>query len=457
MLQLKEGYVSISPANGEQKAFFPFMEDAEIEFKLKEVEQGFEFLKSTTFEFRKKLLYDIAAKIEEKAEHLAFLVTEEMGKPISQAKAEIGKCAEMARYHADHGEQWLATETTDAGSVVYEFRQEALGPVLFISTWNNPFLQATLALVPQLIIGNSAIIKPAPNAARCALEMEKILDELRLPAKIYVTMLASVPQTEELILNKRVKGVTFIGSTKAGKRVGSLAGKAFKPAVIDAGGSDPMVILEDADIYEAAKGAAAARFGNTGQSCVAAKRIIVMESIKDKFLEAFVKATEELKVGDPFDPKTTVGPLATHQARDLVKDQIEQSLEQGAKLIYGGKIPDNPGAFIEPAILINVSCDMLPSKEEVFGPVAAIYVANTIEEAIEFANDTPYGLGASVYSKTPERIVPHLVTGNVAVNSKVATNFPVPFGGIKDSGYGVYFGKEGLTTFTNTKVVSFPK
>ncbi len=457
MLQVKEGYTSISPADGEQKAFFPFMEDAEIEFKLKEAEQGFEFLKSTTFEFRKKLLYDIAAKIEEKAEELALLVTQEMGKPISQAKAEIGKCAEMARYHADYGEKWLATETTDAGSVLYEFRQEALGPVLFISTWNNPFLQATLALVPQLIIGNSAIIKPAPNAARCALEMEKILDELKLPAKVYVTVLASIPQTEELILNKRVKGVTFIGSTKAGKRVGSLAGKAFKPAVIDAGGSDPMVILEDADIEEAATVAAAARFGNTGQSCVAAKRIIVMESIKDKFLEAFIKATKAMTLGDPFDPATQIGPLATHAARDLVKDQIEQSLEQGAELIYGGKIPDNAGAFIEPTILANVSCDMLPSKEEVFGPVAAIYVVKTLNEAIEYANDTPYGLGASVFSKTPEHVIPYLVTGNVAVNSKVATNFPVPFGGIKDSGYGVYFGKEGLTTFTNTKVVSFPK
>lgn len=456
-VKAKNGYISVSPATGEEKAFYPYIEDTVVNQKIEAAEKGYAYLKETSFADRKALLYAIAEKIEEKAEMIAQLVTEEMGKPITQARAEVGKCADMARYHADHGEAWLAKEVTDTPDMTYEFHQESLGPVLFISTWNNPFLQATLALVPQLIIGNSAIIKPAPNAPRCALVMEQLIEELALPAPIYVVALTSIPQTEGLILNKRVKGVTFIGSTKAGKKVGSLAGQAFKPAVIDAGGSDPMVVLEDADITEAAKGAAAARFGNTGQSCVAAKRIIVMNSIKNEFMDAFIEATKALKVGDPFDESTTVGPLATHQARDLVKEQIDASIAQGAKLIYGGNIPDNAGAFIEPTILANVSCDMLPSKEEVFGPVAAIYTVSTIDEAIAYANDTPYGLGASVYSKTPERVVPHLVTGNVAVNSKVATNFPVPFGGIKDSGYGVYFGKEGLTTFTNTKVVSIPK
>ncbi|MCV9385653.1 aldehyde dehydrogenase family protein [Reichenbachiella ulvae] len=456
-LKISDGYQCISPGDGQEKAFYPYFTDQDLTRALEEVAEGYQFLSKTSIQERKDMLYSIAAKIEERAGKLAKLVTEEMGKPITQSKAEIQKCADMARYHADQGEEWLKKEVVDTPQLTYEIHQEPLGPVLFISTWNNPFLQATLAIVPQLIIGNSVLAKPAPNAPRCILEMEKIVEELKLPAKIFVPVLTTIPQTEEILKNTDIKGVTFIGSTKAGRRVGSLAGESFKAAVIDAGGSDPMVVLQDADLEEAAKGAVGARFGNTGQSCVAAKRIIVHEAVYDDFMAAFILETKKLKVGDPMDEATTVGPLATHQARDLVKGQIEQSLSQGAELIYGGKVLEGSGAFIEPTILSNVNCDMLPSKEEVFGPVAAVYKVKSLKEAVDYANDTPYGLGASVYTKTPEKIVPLLETGNVAVNTKVATNFPVPFGGIKASGYGVYFGREGVTTFTNSKVVNIPK
>lgn len=459
MIQTKiiDGYQVVSPTDGEEKAFISYFTQDEISKIIKAAERGFLFLSKTSFEERKKMLYTIADKIEERADELANLVTEEMGKPISQARGEVQKCADMARYHADCGEELLKTEKVETDNLSYEMRQEALGPVLFISTWNNPFLQATLAIVPQLIIGNSVLAKPAPNAPRCILEMEKIIKELHLPESFFIPVLTNVPQTEELLRDKRIKGVTFIGSTKAGKRVGALAGESFKAAVIDAGGSDPMIVLADADLSLAAKGAVAARFGNTGQSCVAAKRIIVQESVYDQFLNEFLAETKKLIVDDPFKESTTVGPLATFHARDLLVNQIEQTISEGAKLVYGGKVPNFPGAFIEPTILTNVSCDMLPSKEEVFGPVASVYKVKSIEEAIKFANDTPYGLGASIYTKCPELVIPFLDTGNVAINSKVATNFPIPFGGIKDSGYGVYFGKEGLTTFTNTKVVSTPK
>jgi len=455
--KIVDGYQVVSPIDGEQKAFFPYHTEEQVLDNIEAVQRGFYYLSMTSFKERKQMLYSIADKIEERADMLAKLVTEEMGKPITQAKGEVQKCADMARYHANHGEAFLKTEYVETNSIRYEMRQQALGPVLFISTWNNPFLQATLALVPQLIIGNSVLAKPAPNAPRCILEMEKIVTELNLPESIFITILTTVPQTEDLLRDKRIKGVTFIGSTQAGKKVGALAGESFKAAVIDAGGSDPMIILEDADITLAVSGAVGARFGNTGQSCVAAKRIIVHESVYDQFLDAFITETKKLVVGDPFEEYTSVGPLATYHARDLLIEQIEQSVKQGAKVIYGGKIPDLPGAFIEPTILTNVSCDMLPSKEEIFGPVASIYRVSSLEEAIIFANDTPYGLGASVYTKNPEQIIPFLETGNIAINSKVGTNFPIPFGGIKDSGYGVYFGKEGLTTFTNTKVVSIPK
>ena len=459
MIQSKitDGYQVVSPIDGEEKAFYSYFTDEQVLDSVKAAQRGFNYLSTTNFKERKELLYSIADKIEGRAEMLAKMVTEEMGKPITQARGEIQKCADMARYHADQGEEFLKTEYLETDAIHYEMRQQALGPVLFISTWNNPFLQATLAIVPQLIIGNSVLAKPAPNAPRCILEMETIINELNIPEPIFIPILSTVPQTEDLLRDKRIKGVTFIGSTSAGKKVGALAGESFKAAVIDAGGSDPMVILDDADINLAAEGAVGARFGNTGQSCVAAKRIIVHEAIYDQFLEAFINATQKLVVGNPLEEQTTVGPLATFHARDLLKNQIDESVKQGAQLIYGGKIPNLAGAFIEPTILTNVSCDMLPSKEEVFGPVASIYKVTSLEEAIKFANDTPYGLGASVYTKNPEQIIPFIETGNVAVNSKVGTNFPIPFGGIKDSGFGVYFGKEGLTTFTNTKVVSIPK
>lgn len=453
----KDVYATISPANGELVSEYAAIEDHEVQQKLDTAIKGHAYLSKLSLAKRKEILLQLADKIEEKSEQLAQTVTLEMGKPITQARAEIQKCAGMCRWHAENADTMMATETVEFGDTRFELIQESRGPVLFISTWNNPVLQATLAIVPQIVAGNSALVKPAPSAPKCVLAMEQIIDTLDLPEKIYVPVLTSIPQTESLISDDAVKGVTLIGSTKAGHRIGELAGKGFKPAVLDAGGSDPFIVLEDADIKGAAKCAAAGRFGNTGQSCVAAKRIIVQASVYDKFLEAFLKETKSLKMGDPFDDATVIGPVAKHAFRDEMKRQVDESVAQGAKLLLGGDVPDDDGAYLNPTILTDVTTDMVVAQEEVFGPVGVVFKVNNTEEAIALANDTPFGLGASIWSAKPEEIIPQLDVCNVAVNGKVATAFPVPFGGKKESGHGVYFGTEGVRTFTNTKVVSYPK
>lgn len=449
-------YTTVSPATGKLHAEYDVFTDTQVEQAITEAEKGFEYLAGLTVTERAGLLNRFADAVEAKADELAEIITLEMGKPITQAKGEVGKCAGMARYHAEHTEEMLRTESISYGGNRYEFVHEPLGPVLFISTWNNPLLQATLAVVPQIAVGNSAVVKPSPNAPQNVFAIEKIFDEMNLPAKVYCPVLTTIPQTEDLLLNKRLKGVTFIGSTNAGKRVGSLAGQAFKPAVIDAGGSDPFIVLKDADIDGAAGCAVAGRFGNAGQSCVAAKRIIVEKDVYKEFLEKLIEKTKAQKVGDPFDADTDIGPVAKIEFRDKVKGQIDKAVEEGAQVALGGGIHGSEGAYLEPTILTGVTTDMVIAREEVFGPVAAVFKAENSEEAIKLANDTEFGLGASVWSENNyKEAVSRLETGNVAVNSKIATNFPVPFGGTKDSGYGVYFGREGLVTFTNTKVVSF--
>lgn len=459
MKNIKSGYYSINPYTGENQYSKDFDTSNEVEIKVKQSIDAFNWLSNTSSEKRKNILKRIADGIERQKDELAELVTSEMGKPLKQAKGEIGKCIEMALWHAEHGEELLANENTEYNNQKYTIVHQPLGPALFIATWNNPFLQATLAIVPQITVGNSALIKPAPNAPRCAEALKNIIDGLDINQDIYQILYTDIPLTEQLLLDKRITGVTFIGSSKAGHRIAELAGKSFKSAVIDAGGSDPMIVLKDCDIDKAVEGAIAARYGNTGQSCVAAKRIIVDQSIIEEFSLKFVEATKQLQVGDPMNKKTDIGPLAIMEAKTKLEKQIQIAINEGAEVLYHKSSEDLSGACVYPTILAGVTCEMLPSKEELFGPVAAIYAFNSIDEAIKIANDTPFGLGASIYGsqKTANDIALKLNTGNVAINTKIATQFPIPFGGMKDSGFGVYFGKEGLTTFCNSKIISTPK
>lgn len=453
----KENYKVINPHDGNLLYERDCIADNQINVELDKIIKGSNYLSALNMDERKTILIHLAKAIDADAENLAKTISREMGKPITQAKGEVKKCADMARYYAANGPEILQTKVIDMPQQRYEIQYKALGPILFIATWNNPLLQAVLAVVPQIISGNAAIVKPAPNAPGCALAIDAILEAMDLPHKIYWVALTTIPQTEALLKNTQIKGVTFIGSTNVGKRVAELVGASFKRAVIDAGGSDPMLVLPDADLDQAVEGAVAGRFSNTGQSCIAAKRIIVHDLVHDEFLKKFIDKTHSLKQGDPLDEATTIGPQATFQALDKLSAQVEKAVQQGAKIWCGGKKVEGAGAYFEPTILSNITCDMLPSKEEVFGPVAAVYKASDVQEMLELANDTPFGLGASVYGKEVAMIVDGLETANVSINTKVATTFEVPFGGIKESGYGVYFGEEGLKTFTNAKVISYLK
>jgi succinate-semialdehyde dehydrogenase len=451
---MTQGYKSINPYNNEEYWSIPFDTKQEVQNKVSASIKAYNKLRKTPIEERKTHLVRFAEAIRLHANELALTISTEMGKPIKQAVGEVEKCALMAEFHAANAPQMLQTEKVNYLNQRFDIQHCPLGPTLFIATWNNPLLQAVLAFVPQYIIGNTALVKPAPNAPRLAKKTEEIISELGIIKDVYQVVYSDIPSTESILEDPRVVGVTFIGSSVAGHRVAQLAGKSFKRAVIDAGGSDPMIILKDANLEMAVEHAIASRFGNTGQSCIAAKRIIVHKDIKSRFEVALIHAAEKLKVGDPVDNETDIGPLATKQAKEKLLNQIEQAIVQGAKPIYKKDSSNLSGACVYPTILSEVTCEMVTSKEELFGPVAAIYSFSEIQEAIKIANDTPFGLGASIYGKEEvENIINELEVGNVAINTKLATQFPVPFGGIKDSGFGVYFGKDGLTTFCNNKVI----
>lgn len=451
-----EGYESRSPANDEVLAQYPFISQDDLEQAIANTHKGFAYLSNCGLKDRVELLSALAKQIRANADDLSRTITLEMGKPISQAKLELEKCAAMCEYHGEHAEDMLASHTTEFGSTIYETHYLPLGPVLFISTWNNPLLQATLAFVPQCVAGNSVLVKPAPNAPQCVMKLAALINTICPGQPIYEPILTSIPQTESVLKRRDIRGVTFIGSTAAGRKVASLSAENFKASVIDAGGSDPFIVLGDADLDAAAQCAVKGRFSNTGQSCVAAKRIIVEDMVHDEFVEKLCALTKELKLGDPIMTDTDVGPLAATRFRDEIQEHLAESIKMGATVILGGSAPDGPGAFLSPTVVTDVNTEMPLATEEIFGPVASVFRATDAENAIALANATHYGLGASLFTKNNRHLSAKIHTGNVAINTTVSTAFPVPFGGIKDSGFGVYFGKEGVRCFTNQQIVSRP-
>jgi succinate-semialdehyde dehydrogenase/glutarate-semialdehyde dehydrogenase len=382
----------------------------------------------------------------------------EMGKPLRQGEGEADKCAWACEYYADHAAGLLAPEERRTEASRSYVRFDPLGPVLAIMPWNFPFWQVVRFAAPTLMAGNAAILKHAPNVPRCALEIAALFREAGLPEGLFQTVFVDTDVVPRLIADDRIRAVTLTGSPRAGASVAEQAGRHLKKTVLELGGSDPFIVLEDADIAAAAEAAAEARLINSGQSCIAAKRFIVVEQVADRFLERFAAEMQSRKVGDPLAPETDVGPQARLDLRAALHRQVEASLRQGARLLCGGRVPEGAGAFYPATVLTAVSPGMPVFDEETFGPVAAVIRARDEAEAVQLANASAYGLGASVWTRDGgggrgERLAGDLEVGIVFVNGIVKSDPRLPFGGVKRSGYGRELSEYGLREFVNVKSV----
>jgi succinate-semialdehyde dehydrogenase / glutarate-semialdehyde dehydrogenase len=448
--------VSINPTTGARLSIHRAASSREIAAALAKAHSAFLGWRELSPNERGRHLRAVAKTLREQRDELAELATTEMGKPISQARAEIEKCAAVCDFYARHGRDWLADERPPGAPRHTHVTFEPLGVVLAIMPWNFPFWQAFRAAAPALMAGNTIVLKHASNVSGCALAIEQLFAEAGVPTGLFHTLLVTPKEIPALIADDRIRAVTLTGSTAAGKSVASLAGAALKPTVLELGGSDPCLILEDADLDLAAETCAQARLLNSGQSCVCAKRFIVVERVRRAFEKKFVARLSARRLGDPQDPKTAIGPLARHDLRDDLHAQVTTSIRRGAKLLLGGKVPPGSGYFYPATALTNVRKGMPAYDEELFGPVAAIIPVRNEEEAIATANDTVYGLGAAIFTRDRHRareIIPRIEAGSVFVNDYVRSDIALPFGGVKQSGYGRELGLWGLRSFLNTKTV----
>ena len=415
---------------------------------------------------RAAALRGLAATLRDRRDQLALLATREMGKPLPESIAEVDKCAWTCEWFADHGPAMLDPEPVDTEAVRTRVVFVPLGVVFAIMPWNFPYWQVVRALAPALMAGNVIVLKHAPSTTGCALLLGDVATASRLPDGVLSVLVASPERTAEVsalvIGDDRVAAVTLTGSTGAGRSVAAVAGRALKKTVLELGGSDPFVVLADADLDAAAQWAVRSRFQNTGQSCIATKRIIVDESIADPFTERLLARVARLRVGDPTEPDVTVGPLAREDLRDRLAGQVRVSVERGARVLAGGKAPDRPGFYYEPTVLDRVTTDMPVLTEEVFGPAVPIVRAADVDDAVRLANDSRFGLGSNVWTsdlELGEAIAVRLDAGHTTVNGMAASDPRLPFGGVKDSGYGRELSRHGLLEFVNvhTVVVNDPQ
>lgn len=448
---------SINPANLEILKTYPQMQPAEVNNIINSTNIAFEEWKETSFNFRSELMMKAANLLREKKEEYSRLMTLEMGKPIAQSRAEVEKCGWVCDYYAENAEKFLSDDIiqTDASKSFVTFQPQ--GIVLAVMPWNFPFWQVFRFAAPGLMAGNAGILKHASNVSGCALAIEEVFREAGFPENLFRTILVPSSQMEDVIRNEKIKAVTLTGSVPAGKAVAKTAGSVLKKTVMELGGSDPYVILEDADLEMAADTCVTARLINAGQSCIAAKRFIIVEKVYDEFEKLFVDKMKSKRMGDPFDESNHIGPQASVSLRDELHQQVEKSIKLGAKLLLGGKIPDMKGAWYPPTILSNVKKGMPAYDEELFGPVAALIKSKDETEAIQIANDSVFGLGAAVFTRDNKRgedlAKEKLQAGCCFVNAFVKSDPRLPFGGIKDSGYGRELSSFGIREFVNIKTV----
>jgi len=448
---------SINPTNGELIREYAEATPDEVARALQGAARAFEAWRRTSCAERAERLQRAAALLEERQEDLARLMALEMGKPLVQGRAEAQKCAWVCRHYAETGATALEPEivATDARRSFVTFRP--LGPVLAVMPWNFPFWQVFRFLAPALMAGNAALLKHSSNVCGCALEIEALVRAAGFPAELFRTLLVAAPRVAELIDAPEVRAVTLTGSTPAGEAVAARAGQRLKKTVLELGGSDPYLILEDADVEQAAQICAASRLINSGQSCVAAKRFVVVQARRDEFERRFMECLQAHCVGDPLEDGVDVGPQARHDLRDELHAQVQASVQRGARLLLGGRRPAGPGAFYPISLLTDVAPGMPAYDDELFGPVAAVIPVRDEAEALRVANDTPFGLGAAVFTRDLARgerlAAEELEAGACFVNTFVKSDPRLPFGGVKASGYGRELSHYGLREFVNVKTV----
>lgn len=432
------------------------MDTAALEKAIVRAVSTFDTWKKTDYKLRAALLHKVAGLLRERKKTLAQLITQEMGKLVTQAEGEIKLSAEIFDYYANNSEDLLADKTLNPIHGKAFIRSAPVGVLLGIQPWNFPFYQVARFAAPNIMIGNTVLIKHSSVVLQCAIAIEEIFAAVGAPPGLYTNLILSNTRATELVADKRIKGVSLTGSEGAGASVAAEAGKHTKKSVLELGGSDAFIILEDADIDKAVDWAVVGRINNNGECCVAAKRFIAVESIADEFLEKFRNRLADLVVGDPMDAPTQLGPLCTEAAAVKIADQVKRGVEGGAKILLGGKRPDREGAYMEATILTNVLPDNPVFYEEFFGPVALFFTVKNEQEAIALANDSPFGLGGSVFTQDIERgkrIANQIDSGMVFINHPTWTQADLPFGGTKGSGYGREMAELGLNEFVNKKLI----
>jgi succinate-semialdehyde dehydrogenase/glutarate-semialdehyde dehydrogenase len=448
---------SINPATGEVIATFEPHDDAEVERRLQASSQAFRTHRRSSFAERAQRMLRAAEILENEKERFGRLMTLEMGKPLTAACAEASKCALACRYYAEHAEKALADEVIETSASRSFVRYQPLGPVLAIMPWNFPFWQVFRFAAPALMAGNTGLLKHASNVPQCALAIEEILLRAGFPEGVFETLLISSDRVQRILGDRRVVAATLTGSEAAGISVATECGRQIKKTVLELGGSDPFIVMPSAPLDEAVATAVKARTINNGQSCIAAKRFIVAGPIYDEFERRFTDAMRALKVGDPMEPSTDVGPLATTQVLHDLEDQVRRAVAAGAHVLTGGKrTGESRGNYYEPTVLTGVTPSSPIYREEIFGPVAMLFRARDIDEAIRIANDTPFGLGASAWTNDEAeraRFIDEIEAGAVFINGMVASDPRLPFGGVKRSGYGRELSWHGIREFVNAKTV----
>ncbi len=447
---------SVNPVNGEVVASFEELSDEQVKAKIALADAAFRQWRRDSFDRRASLLRNLAAILVERAEEYGKLMTLEMGKPLTQAIAEVKKCATACDFYAENGERFMASEAVLSDATESFVRRDPLGVVLAVMPWNFPFWQVVRAAAPALMAGNVMLLKHASNVPQCAMALEKAFLDAGFPEGVFTYLAIGSGKVAGVLDDERVVAATLTGSEEAGAKVAEQCGRNIKKTVLELGGSGPFIVMEDADLSLACATAVMARFQNCGQSCIAAKRFIVMESVYEKFVEGFVAELAKWKFGAPEDEQTQIGPMYATGGVSDIQRQVEQSMAMGARAVAGGKVSELGGAFFEPTILVDVTREMPVMNEETFGPVAAVYKVSSEEEAVSVANESRFGLGASLWTEDRERakrIAALLDEGGVFVNGIVKSDARLPFGGVKKSGYGRELGREGMMEFVNVKTV----
>ncbi|MFE4836015.1 NAD-dependent succinate-semialdehyde dehydrogenase [Arthrobacter sp. NPDC056691] len=453
-------YTTADPATGDITAQYPEISDAGLDSMIGQSAAAYRSWRTTPLEQRRAVLTRAAELHREQAGELAKLLTLEMGKPIAQARGEVELVASIYQHYADHIEEYLADEElTIKGPGTAVVRTEPIGPLVGVMPWNYPYYQVARFAAPNIALGNTIILKHARNCPQSALAIERVLGEAGLPDGVYLNAFISSAQVAAAVADRRVQGVSLTGSEKAGAAVGEVAGRHLKKCVLELGGSDPFIVLDDADIDAAAGAAVVGRLSNGGQACTASKRFIVADSVYEEFLQKFVDAMAGWQLGDPTDPHTKLGPLSSVAGVEELHELVQDAVAKGASLLLGGQRPDGPGAYYPATVLAGVTPDMRAFAEELFGPAAVVYRVGSVEEATELANNSPFGLSSSIFTADTtkaERLAEALEVGMVWINSASKSSPDLPFGGVKGSGFGRELARFGFNEFANKKLVRSP-